>query len=913
MYKMGVVRNVVLVALLILLLGAGCYGPVRTATIGKREFATETWFEANHPYLMPITVPAGALYDTVVFSLDTTFMLTANMVWRPMFETYPEPLKPEWPALAAYAISPLAVSATPLILLDPIPLLDKKSSWSPSDGIGSRLFRSIVGAPLFYFAVGVLPEIYFSDEYKEEREQRLKLAGQCLGTLPIIGLPYHGYRIAETWDKYERVFGRHRPGPTWEQRKETEIAEQNRRLEIFFRTKLRHALSFSDKCKLLLESKETFEHKSWWTEEKAWVRHEIEKKIVPLREVCSYEEAQQKWSALSVDPTMEAIALCKPLFEDWDLLPLTFESFPWGETIKTNLLKKWSALEPVLSCATSLEEFKEILWKNDYQMIIKQGEQYGIDVNQMKEEVESYQLIAELKEAIDVGNSQRVEEICEEKTRIKKTVNVDSLVEKIVDLNPETINSLLANNWLNNSTLSNFFESNHALKGSQVKSLLVYAFIENGKSLLAETVLNASRLKRPLSDFDEDDSNELVKFLLLKEKIVVGGVWDLRIARERWGDKGIDEIVFVLQLNSGRIVIREGRAMTSDRAALSDMDDTYRHIIMLWNDDNRTRSDIQNVILIENMGEYEWRLADAKRLGDACRKKGYFKEAQEWYWKCWKEATGENEESPWVIDAKTELIKLYCEGQIYLEYDDALILYPYHPAQKGYEKTVEIAEVLYRVLQEKASLSDKAVAHWLKCTMVTKAADKEKKDQVISSLWALMYQFKPDFFVENYGNKKSRFRGELFLDANPNNYVGLATCCLLYGEIEKIKISANAVKTRFPNKKQDDKPEPVVSYHLWLTDAYKLHRLLGGFKTVVDQAKQDGEDFYKALIKQKDNHDTEPIDYLYEKVFKEQKWGVDSFSIFKDLDVDSKERILKRVDESYPQHSKKVGEVFFRN
>ena len=134
---------------------------------------------------MPITAPAGALYDTVVFSLDTTFMLTANMVWRPMFETYPEPLKPEWPALAVYSISPLAVAAVPVVLLNPLPLLDETHPFINTNVQKNSEFERFIGAvvamPLgwcLYPLMLIAPEE--GGEFKEFREVlngRLKEAG----------------------------------------------------------------------------------------------------------------------------------------------------------------------------------------------------------------------------------------------------------------------------------------------------------------------------------------------------------------------------------------------------------------------------------------------------------------------------------------------------------------------------------------------------------------------------------------------------------------------------------------------------------------------------------------------------------------------------------------------------------------
>lgn len=885
MYKMGVVRNVVLVALLVLLLGAGCYGPVRTATIGKRKFATETWFEANHPCLMPITVPAGALYDTVVFSLDTTFMLTANMVWRPMFETYPEPLKPEWPALAVYTISPLAVAITPLIL-NPIMLIEFIDTTNKSD------------------------------EYKQEFNERLKNVGLCFGTLPIVGIPYHGYRIVETWDKYEKIFGRHYLGPSWEDKQERErqkemlvLKFERQKRENDFKEKLHRALALSDKCKLLLDAKEEFGLESWWEDEKESICIEINVKVCQLSKVSSYEEAKKQWLELGVEPVMECLVQYKTLFGDtYDYqglsLPCTFETFPWHETITKNLLKKWSNIEIALSHVTSLEAFNDVLQKNDYPLVIEQGEECGIDVNEWKEKVARYQTIAELKDAIRGGNNLRVEEICtQERIRLRHfNVSVDFLIGQVIELEPHVINLLLERQWLSGSTISEYFERNGVSKKTRV-GLLKYAFIEGGSTLLAKIILKVLQLNCNLRDFDVGDA-ELVKYCLLNDKISNDDVEDVSFARKKWKDRGVDEIVLIRLLKSGLIIIKtmEGggfSATTSNGVPLREINNTYGYITKLW---GRYSREIQQAILQEHIGNL-LQCSIQKVLGDSCLNDQNFKDAQQWYLKCWRSSDDDNENSQVVVDAKTELITLYSRGQIILSIEDAQQLYDYHPEQKVYAEGREIAEVLNDVLRDGTSLRDEYLKKLLKMNIV-----KEKKPvdpQVISSLWALIYQYNPSFFVENYEHRNERFKGELFLETNPKNYVGLAMCCVLYGKVEKIKIAAWAIKEEFSSQKQDNYPEPLVSFYLWLKDSYKLNRLLEGFKLV-----PKSEAFYKRLVEQEDNHGTSPIDYAVEKVVKEQKWGIDSLSLFKDycgnLDEGTKTRLRNRIKARYPKDFKQV-------
>lgn len=914
---MVAVKNVALIALWVLLLGTGCYGPVRTATIGKREFATKTWAEANHPYLMPITAPAGALYDTVVFSLDTTFMLTANMVWRPMFETYPEPLKPEWPALAVYAISPLAVAAVPVVLLNPLPLLDETHPFVNTNVQKNSELERFVGA-VVAMPVGwclyplMLTAPSEGGEFKEFRKVlngRLKEAGICFGTLPIVGLPYHGYRIAETWDKYEKIFGHHYLGPNWKDKQERERQKKilalhlkRQQRENNFKTKLRNTLSLNDRCKLLQEAKAEFGKFSWWLAEKERACCEIEKKIDVLFDVCSYEESQKVWSELGMDMVMENVARHKRVFGfaysyRGLLLPITFDAFPWASIIKEKLLKKWNDIDIELSRAMSLDDVKETLQKYDYQMVIEQGERYGIDVNQLKEEVSVYQIIAELKDAIKSGNESRVKEICAQRTRITKPVNVDFLTEKIVNLKPETINSLLENNWLSYSTLSKFFELNYGLIYSRVKSLLAYTHEVSGKTPLAKIVLKTSRKGCDLRDFDAKDAM-LVKYCLLNDKIDIDDLDDVLFARERWEKEGIDEIVLVRLLESGR-----GRIVTKSQnidRLLFEINNTYTYITTLWNGNS---SLIESVILSEQIEDDVSRLIQAKVLGDICRDKQNFKDAQQWYRKCWKFAKRNFQV---VDDAKTELITLYSKGEIILPIEEAEQLYNYHPEQKAYKERREFAEVLNEVLGKRESLKDEYLKMLLKMEIVKE--EKLVDQRLSSSLWALIYQYKPSFFVENDGLKNERFKGELFLEANPNNFVGLATCCLLYGKVEKIKIVASAVKERFPNEKKDDKPEPLVSFHLWLKDAYKLRRLLDGFKSATDLSAIG--QFYINLIDQKDNHDTEPLVYALEKIFKEQKWGVDSLDLFKTycrmLEENGRQRIREHIKANYPQKSERA-------
>lgn len=172
---------------LVLCLLSGCYGPIRTAIIGEKEFATLTWAEANPPWAIPMTATGGALMDTVIFALDTTVVLTSNVVVRPLIETYPEPLWPQIPALGAYIISPVTVAASPFVY-----------------GILNHDTHP-------YFAEYRDRLIWERKRY--ENAQRVFF--KCWKPFPLIGIPYHGYKIACSWDKYNTVLGRHIPGPSY--------------------------------------------------------------------------------------------------------------------------------------------------------------------------------------------------------------------------------------------------------------------------------------------------------------------------------------------------------------------------------------------------------------------------------------------------------------------------------------------------------------------------------------------------------------------------------------------------------------------------------------------------------------------------------------------------------------------------
>ncbi|MGN0857467.1 MAG: hypothetical protein ACI4QJ_08705 [Candidatus Spyradenecus sp.] len=176
-------RSTLLSLGLVLCLLSGCYGPIRTATIGEKEFATLTWAKANPPWATPMTATGGALMDTVTFALDTTVVLTSNIAVRPLIETYPEPLWPQIPALGAYIISPVTVAVSPLFLRN-------QGSFGP----------------------------YGLEDYKHRKAREdAALANfvKCWKPFPLIGMPYHGYKIACSWDKYNTILGRHIPGPSY--------------------------------------------------------------------------------------------------------------------------------------------------------------------------------------------------------------------------------------------------------------------------------------------------------------------------------------------------------------------------------------------------------------------------------------------------------------------------------------------------------------------------------------------------------------------------------------------------------------------------------------------------------------------------------------------------------------------------
>lgn len=195
-------KSLYLVALTIvgvsLLALAGCFGPVRTATVGKREFATVTWTQANSPWLSPLTAPAGFLWDTVAFSVDTPLMLVGNVVVRPLCETYPEPLWPQWPALCSYAISPITMPFGTLMLL------------------------------------GALDE----SRPEHQRKECVEIFAACWAPCPLIGIPYHSYKIATTWDEYEDAFGRHHVGQSYAERKAAVQFQAEKAKEVSLRALL---------------------------------------------------------------------------------------------------------------------------------------------------------------------------------------------------------------------------------------------------------------------------------------------------------------------------------------------------------------------------------------------------------------------------------------------------------------------------------------------------------------------------------------------------------------------------------------------------------------------------------------------------------------------------------------------------